>query len=155
MAVNTRRTPERNNPFFSGKIIEKITVTDNELTTAGGAETMTVAEVLGGLLVAATEDAQTWTTPTAAQLRAAIPDCAAGDSFTLEIINSGDSTLTVGLGTGITAPSSSGTSSVLTIATVTAKIYRFVCVSVLDAFVPGSSDAWYCFCISASSAVYA
>lgn len=151
MSVSTSRTPEALSPLFSGKVIEKGVTVSNVLTTGGGVETMTVDEVLKGLLVADCQDAQTWTTPTAALLNAGIPDVHVGHAFEFTVINYGDTTLTIGLGTGVTITVIATVDSVLTIATLTSKRFRLECTGVLR---DGSAaDAWVLWTIGASSAV--
>ncbi len=140
MSLGNRRTPERQNPLLSGLVIEQRPAVTNVLTTGGGAETLTTAELLSGLLTPDTQDAQTWNTPTAAQINAAIPGVKVGDSFDVDIINYGDSTLTIGLGTGVTKVTIAGVSAVLTLATLVSKRLRFVCTGVKLA--GDASDAW-------------
>ena len=86
------------------------------LTTAGGVVTATAAQVLGGLFVINCDDAQTLTLPTATLLNAAIPSVASGASFDVDVINTGDSTLTVAIGTGGTL--ATGSNSKNTVATI-------------------------------------
>ena len=125
MALGTRRTPERRSPLLSGVVVQKMSANEQVLSTAGGVVTMTTDQLLGGMLLCDTQDAQTLTTPTAAAIVAAIPGCEIGTTVVLHIINHGDSTLTVGLGTGVVQHALAGTDSVLTIATVTAKAFAF------------------------------
>jgi len=96
------------------------------LTTGGGVITMTTAELLGGLLRVDCDDAQTLTTPTAAAIVAAIQGCQVGTSFECDVINYGDTTLTIGLGTGVTKLTIHTVAAVLTLVTLTAKRLRFV-----------------------------
>lgn len=142
MALGTRRTPERNSPLLSGVSVQKKTATTKVLTTALGVATMTAAEVLTGLLVPDTQDAQTWNLPTAALLNAAIPGVEVGSSLQLDVINYGDTTLTIGLGTGITKTTIATVAAVMTIVTLASKRFTLVCTGVATANVPGSTDAW-------------
>lgn len=146
MSIATRRTPERNSPLFSGKVIEKGTAVTNALTTGGGVETMTVEEVLKGLLVPDCQDAQTWNLPTAALLNAGIPGVEVGSAFEFTVINYGDTTLTIGLGTGVTKTTIATVASVMTIATLCSKRFRLECTGIntdgLPGGVPGSTDSW-------------
>jgi hypothetical protein len=96
------------------------------LTTGGGVVTMTTTQLLGGLLRASTTNAQTFTTPTAALIVAAINGCLVGSSFDVDVINYGASTLTIGLGAGVTTPTIATVACVLTLATLTAKRLKFV-----------------------------
>lgn len=100
------------------------TATAMTLTTAGGVRTLTAAEVLGGLLIVNCDDAQTATLPTATLLNAAIQAAAAGASFELDVINVGDTTLTIAVGTGGTLVVGNSKSSVATIVSNASK--RFI-----------------------------
>ncbi len=153
MALGTRRTPERNSPLLSGPIIQKGVTVSNVLTTAGGAETITTDELLAGLLVADCQDAQTWTLPTAAQLNAAIPGVVVGSVLEFTVVNYGDTTLTIGLGTGITVTTIATVAAIATIATLTCKRFRLECTSIKAANTPGSTDAWVLWTIGAGTAV--
>ena len=95
------------------------------LTTGGGVVTITAANLLGGLLIINCDDAQTLTLPTATLLNAAIPSCAVGASFEVDVINTGDTTLTIAVGTGGTlAVGSNSKNSVATIVSNASK--RFI-----------------------------
>lgn len=151
MALGTRRTPERQSPLFSGAVIQKGVTVSNVITTASTPETMTVAEVLTGLLVVDTQDAGTWTTPTAALLNAGIPGVEVGNFFEFTVVNYGDSTLTIGLGTGVTLTVIATVDSVLTIATLTSKRFRLECTGVLAN--GSAADAWVLWGLSNSATV--
>lgn len=122
--------PSTNAPFGSGFSpllgeprmglvpIPTQTATAATLTTAGGPRTATAAECLGGLFILNVDDAQTMTLPTAALLNRSIPSCAAGAAFDIDIINVGDATLTVAVGTGGTLVVGNSKSTVATLATV-------------------------------------
>ena len=101
--------------------IAKRTPLEVTLTTAGGVRTLTAAEVLGGLLVINCDDAQTATLPTAALLNAAVPGAHVGASFDVDIVNIGDTTLTIAVGTGGTLVVGNSKSTVATIVTNAAK----------------------------------
>lgn len=103
------------------------TVTTATLTTGGGARTATAAEVLGGLFILNVDDAQTLTLPTATLLNAAIPGVSVGASFDFDIINAGDATLTVAVGTGGTlATGVNSKSTVATVASAAAKRFTIL-----------------------------
>jgi hypothetical protein len=142
MALGTRRTPERNSPLLSGVIIDKIVPLNVQLTTGGGIRTLTPAEILGGLLTLDVEDAQSATLPTAALLNAAIPGVEVGTSFQFDVINFGDTTLTIVVGTGITAKSISGVAAVLTLVANASKRFRLVCTGVANPSDPSKTDTW-------------
>jgi hypothetical protein len=153
--VGTNRTPERDNPFLSGLVLERRPVTARVLSGAGGTTTMTPAQLLEGTLVVDCQDAHTWALPTAAQLNAAIPGVQVGQSIPFEIINYGDSTLTVGLGTGITTPTIAGVAAVRTVVTLASKRFRLVCTGVAQEFTPGTVDSWVLYAFGSTAAAVA
>lgn len=120
------------------------TATLNTLTTGGGVETATAAEVLGGLLIINCDDAQTLTLPTAALLNAAIPGVNVGTSFRISVINTGDTTLTIAVGTGGTLVVDSGASksSVATIVANASKDFWIRVTSVATPATVGSTDGY-------------
>jgi hypothetical protein len=139
MPINQPLTPARGMPHFSSLVFPKIVPTPLVLSTAGGVRVLTPAELLGGLLLVDCQDAQTLTLPTAALLSAAIPGVAVGTSFDVNVVNYGDSLLTVGLGVGITKPAIAGVSPLLTIATLSSKQLKLVCLAVAQGT---TADAW-------------
>ena len=116
------------------------TATAFTLTTGGGARTLTAAECLGGLLVINCDDAQTATLPTAALLNAALPGAASGASFDVDIVNVGDATLTVAIGTGGTLVVGNSKSTVATIVALASKRFTILVTGVLEQ--GDSSDAY-------------
>lgn len=106
--------------------------TSATLTTAGGVRTATAAECLGGLFILNVDDAQTMTLPTAALLNAAIPASASGAAFDIDIINVGDSTLTVAVGTGGTLVTGNSKSAVATVASNASKRFTILITGVLQ-----------------------
>lgn len=151
MALGTRNTPERNGAFFSGPVIQKGVTVSNVLTTGGGVETMTAAEVLKGLLVVDCQDAQTWTLPTAALLNAAIPGVEVGNYVEFTVVNYGDTTCTIALGSGITQTTIDSELGILTIATHIGARFRLECTGVATQAVQGSTDSWVLWTIGSST----
>lgn len=96
------------------------------LTTGGGVVTLTVPELLAGLLRVDTQNAQTLQTPSAAVIVAGIHGCMVGASWDLDLVNYGAAALTIGLGGGVSKVTIAGVSAVLTLATLTAKRLKFV-----------------------------
>lgn len=115
---------------FSTLAYPTITPTLITLSTAGGVRTLTVAELLTGFLTVDCQDAQTMTTPTAALIVAAINGCQVGTSFDVDVVNYGDTTLTVGLGTGVTKTTIATVAAVLTLVTLASKRLRFVVTNI-------------------------
>src|SRR3990167_7517584 len=106
------------------------TATAMTLTTGGGVRTLTAAEVLGGLLIVNCDDAQTATLPTATLLNAALPGAADGAAFDLDVINGGDTTLTIAVGTGGTLVVGNSKSSVDTIVANASKRFTILVTGV-------------------------
>lgn len=142
MSLGTSRTPERQFPLLSGVVVQNKTATALTVTTGTTPVTMTPAQALLGLLPVDCQDAGTLTLPTAALLNAAIPGVAVGSSIDLDVINYGDATLTIGLGTGITKTTIATVAAVMTIATLCSKRFTLICTGVASPYTPGSSDAW-------------
>ena len=86
------------------------------LTTGGGVGTLTTKQLLSGFIVVDTQDAQTLNTPTATAIVNAIKGVRVGSSFEFAIRNTGDTTLTLGAGTGVTL-ATGNTNTVVTVAT--------------------------------------
>jgi hypothetical protein len=143
-------TPSIQEPRFSSLTYPTVVPTTKTLTTGGGVIAGTAAEFLSGLLRVDCQDAQTLTTPTAAALVAAIQGCQVGSSFDLDVINYGDTVLTIGLGTGVTKLTIATVAVVMTLATLTAKRFRFVCTNVT----PGS-EAFEVYAFGSTAAAVA
>ena len=135
-------SPNKQSPSFSGVLYPTLTPHAETLTTAGGAQTLTAAELLGGLLVINCDDAQTLNLPTATLLNAAIPAVAAGVSFAVDVINVGDTTLTIGVGTGGDATVGNSKDSVLTIVSNASKRFIIRVTEVATESVSGSTDSY-------------
>lgn len=155
MALGTRRTPERESPLMSGLAVQKGIVTSIVLTTAGGVRTLTTDEILSGLIVVDCQDAQTMNLPTAALLNAAIPGVEIGSFIELQVVNYGDTTLTVGLGTGVTKTTIATVAAVMTIVTLASKRFRLICTGVANPYVPGTSDSWVVWAFGSVAAAVA
>lgn len=153
MALGTSQSPQREFNLHSGPFIGEGATVSNVLSTGGGAETMTVAELLKGLLVADTQDAQTWTLPTADLIAAALPGLVVGSWFEFSIVNYGDSTLTIGLGTGISKTTIATVAAVMTIATLTCKRFRLECTGRKNPSDPSKSNTFVVWTIAAGTAV--
>lgn len=74
------------------------------VTFAGTNQTLTVAQVLTGIINGTPTGAAAYTTPTATELDAMIPDVANGDTIEVNIVNTsgGANTITLTGGTGVT-----------------------------------------------------
>lgn len=140
MAIK-HRTPERNNPLFSTVVYPGVVPTSLVLSTAGGVRTLTAAEIMSGWLDVDCQDAQTMTLPTATLLVAAIPGCRVGTSFEFVVVNYGDTTITVGLGTGITKTTIATVATVMTLVTLASKRFFLNCTGV-NGIDGATADAW-------------
>lgn len=154
MPIGPRRTPERQSPLFSGVLFPTYRPLLKTLTTAGGVITLTAAELQSGLLTIDCDDAQTLTTPTATDLNTGIPGVAVGTAFFVDVINYGDTTLTIGLGTGVTKSTIHSVSAVLTLVTLAAKRLLFVCTGV-NGVMGATADAWVVYAFGSTAAAVA
>jgi hypothetical protein len=116
------------------------TVTSATLTTGGGARTATIAELLSYLLVLNVDDAQTLTLPTGALLNAGLPGARIGATFKFLVVNTGDATLTVAVGTGGSLVVGNSKSTVATVASNASKEFIVRVTGVLKA--GDSSDSY-------------
>jgi len=132
---------------FSGVVLPTKTATTLVVTTALTPLTLTPAQVLQGLLPVDCQDAATITTPTAALLCAAIEGCQVGTSFDLDVINYGDTTLTIGLGTGVTKRTIATVAAVLTMVTLVSKRLTFVCTNATK-----GTEAWELWAFGSTAA---
>jgi len=151
----TSFTPMQGAPIFSGLTYPVTTPASIVVTSATTPVTGTVAQLLGGLLLVDCQDAGTWTTPTAALINAAIQAPGVGRSFEVDVVNYGDTTLTIGLGTGVTKTTIATVAPVLTIVTLASKRLRFVCTSVAKADDPTTTDAWVIYAFGSTAAAVA
>lgn len=119
-------SPTQNYARFSTIVIPTVNFTSIVASTGTGVVTLTTAQILGGFLPVDCQDAQTITTPTAAAIVAAINGCTIGASFDLDVVNYGDSTLTLGLGTGVTKATIATVAAVLTMVTLVSKRFKFI-----------------------------
>jgi len=150
MAI-TNTTVSQTYPRFQSLVYPTVTPHAKTLTTAGGAQTLTAAELLGGLLLINCDDAQTLNLPSAADLNAAIPGVAEGTAFEFSVINHGDATLTIAAGTGGTA----FPGTVLTIAANASKRFLVRVTGVASQTVEGSSDSYTLYGFGSVSAATA
>jgi len=155
MAAANDTTVSQTYPRFQSLTYPNTTVGLPVVTTATTPVTMTVAQLLGGLLAVDCQDAGTLTTPTAALINAAIPGVAVGCSFEVDVINYGDTTLTIGLGTGVTKVTIATVAAVMTIVTLASKRFRFVCTGVASEAVVGSTDTWNVYAFGSTAAAVA
>lgn len=88
-------------------------VVDIKLTTATNAGTLSAADCLGGLVFHAGTGG-VLTTPTAAQLVAAMPGCTVGTAFIMNVRVTSASTSTLTAGTGVTLSGTAATASLNT-----------------------------------------
>lgn len=92
------------------------------VSSAGGNATLTAAQFVGALYQITGGTTATLTTPTAAQIVAAIPNCQIGDSFFFVVQNGGSGTATLAAGSGVT-----GSAAAATVATtVVTRFYGIV-----------------------------
>lgn len=133
-------TPQQTYPRTKGVFVPTYSAQTATVTTATTPVTVTAAQILQGVLIVDCQDAGTITFPTAALLKAAIPAPDVGTAFELIVLNSGDTTLTVAIGSGGTLV---GTA---TVATVSSKRLLFRFTNVTE-----GSEAYTVYSLGASS----
>lgn len=151
----TNFSPTQGTAWFSSLTFPMTVPALPVVTTATTPVTMTVTQLLGGLLLVDCQDAGTLTLPTAALINAAVPGVSVGRSFEVDVVNYGDTTLTIGLGTGITKTTIATVAPVMTIVTLAAKRFRLVCTGVASDAVVGSADAWVVYAFGSTAAAVA
>ena len=131
-------------------VVDVVPFTHTLSSGAGTTHTATAAEVLGGLWIINCDDASTVTLPTAALLNAAIPGVKANTVISFLVINTGDASITLAVGTGGTLVVGNSKSTVATVATVTSKrwLIRVTAVMAID-----GSDAYQLLSESTSTSV--
>lgn len=126
--------PTTNYARFASIVFPTMGVTPQVVTTATTPVQLTTAQILQGLLPVDCQDAGSITTPTAAAIVAAIEGCQVGTAFDLDVVNYGDTTLTMALGAGVTKTTIATVAAVMTLVTLASKRFRLVVTNVT----PGS-----------------
>jgi hypothetical protein len=112
------------------------------LTVGSSGLTLTADQLLGGLLPINCTDAGALTLPTAAQIIAALPPgYGVGTAFDVDIINYGDSTATITVGTGITNVVIDSEDAVLALATHEAIRLTLVVTGIEVVTTPGTVNS--------------
>ena len=142
MALGTRRTPERNTPLLGGPPVIDQTVATITVTSGTTPVTLTGSQLVVGLIPVDCQDTGTVTLPTATLIAAAIPGLKKGSWFAATFINFGDTTLTIAVGTGITAKVITTKTTALTLTTVQSDTFYFVCTGVANPSDPSTSNTF-------------
>lgn len=139
LPFGTGFSPRQGEPNMGDAPVIKTRVTSATLTTGGGVRTATIAELLGGIFVLNVDDAQTLTLPTAALLNAGLAGATAGgnglgaSTIRFFVVNTGDATLTVAVGTGGSLVVGNSKSTVATVAANASKEFMVRVTGVLKA----------------------
>ena len=152
-SMSARRTPERNSPLLGSSVAVNPGVVAT-ITVGSGTTplTLTAAQLLVGLLPLNCTDTGTLTLPTATLLAAAIPGIAVGNWFEFTIVNYGDSTATVAVGTGITSKVIDSESAILTtLATHVGARFALVCTGVAKVNDPSTSNTFDLYLLGTST----
>ena len=153
-SLGNRTTPQRRSRLFSAPAVYKGAPADLVVTSGTTPLTLTAAQLLTGFIQIDTQDAATLTLPTATLILAAVPGMAVDDVLDFTIVNDGDSTLTVAVGTGITNKVlAASVDAVLTIATCASRTFKLVCTAVANPSGQSQSDTFDLYGISQSAAV--
>ncbi len=138
----TSFTPYQGFPVFASLIYFSTTV-----TTYPSDATITVTELLGGMLIDTEAGAASFTLPTATQINAAIPAPAVGKTFDFCLRNTGNNTATLVVGTGITSASG----NTLTVATVSTRLFRLRCTGVASEGAGTGTDTYDLYSLGVSA----
>ena len=104
--------------FTDGNVSEATMVIQGTPATATAAATLTVAQLLSGIIITSNATPGTQTLPTVALLEAVLTNGKVDSGFEVSFINTGGATLTIAVGTGWTLV---GT---VTAATLTSALFR-------------------------------
>lgn len=148
-------SPNRQYQSFSGPIAERFDLYEATLTTGGGAQTLTAAQLLGGIAAVNCDDAQTLNLPTAALLNAALQGPVVGLTIRWQVINIGDATLTIGVGTGGDATVGNAKDTVLTIVANASKEFYIRVTGVALQGDPSTSDSYVVYGTGSTAAATA
>jgi len=153
MALGTRRTPERNSPLMGGsQVINPGVVATITVGSGTTPLTLTAAQLLTGLMPFNCTDTSTCTLPTADLLAAALPGIQVGNWFEFTMVNYGDSTITVAVGTGITAKVIDSEAAILTgLATHIGQRFALVCTGVANPSDPSKSNTFDLYLLGTST----
>ena len=139
-SVGNRRTPERNNTLLGGRVVERLTPATVTVGSAG--TTLTAAQLFKKLIPLNCTDTGNLTLPTATAIMDAEPGLNVGDVFEFILINFGDSTASVVVGTGITNKSIDSEDAVLDVATHQCGRFFLVCTGKANPSDPSTSHSF-------------
>lgn len=147
-SVGTRGTPQRGPQYLGGPVAARLVPA---VVTLTGDATMTAAQLAKQFIPIDCQDATTWTLPTAALFAAALPGLDVGDVFRFNIVNYGDSTCTIAVGTGITNKVIDSEDAILTIATHIGVEMALVMTAKSNPSDPSTSDTFDLYLLSTST----
>ena len=150
-SVGTRRTPERRTNLQGGAAWERLTPATVTVTSGTTPVTLTAAQLAKKLIPVDCQDTGDLTLPTATLIAAGNPGINVGDVFEFSIINYGDSTLTLVVGTGITNKVIDSEDAILAIATHIGTRYALVCTGKSEASDPSKSDTFDLYLLATST----
>ena len=139
MALSDSHTPSREMAFAGGPTIERLTPATITVTSGTTPVTMTTAPLMKRLIPVDCQDTGTLTLPTAALIGASYEGIYVGDVIPFTLINFGDTTLTLAVGTGITAKVITSKTTALTLVNYTSANYWLVCTAVKNPSDPSSA----------------
>lgn len=149
MALGTSQTPSREMQYSGGALIERLTPAT--VTVGSSGTVLTAAQLLKKIIPINCTDAGTLTLPTATLIRAAAPGIDIGDVFEFSIVNYGDSTATLTVGTGITNLVIDSEDAILTIDTHIGTRWALICTGVANPSDPSTSDAFNLMLLATST----
>jgi hypothetical protein len=142
MALSASHIPSREVAFAGGPTIERLTPATITVTTGTTPVTMTTAQLMTKLIPVDCQDTGTLTLPTAKLIGTTYEGIYVGDVIPFTLINFGDTTLTLAVGTGITAKVITTKTTALTIVAYASAKYWLVCTA---AAIPSDPSSAYTF----------
>jgi len=139
MALSDSHSPSREMQFIGGALVERLSPATITVTSGTTPVTLTAAQLLKKLIPVDCQDAGTLTLPTATLIGAACEGLYVGDVLAVQVINFGDATLTIAVGSGITAKTITGVTTVLTIVAYASKRFWLVCTATAKPSDPSSA----------------
>ena len=142
MALSASHIPSREMNFVGGPTIERLTPATITVTTGTTPVTMTTAQLLTKVIPVDCQDTGTLTLPTAKLIGTTYEGIYVGDVIPFILINFGDTTLTLAVGTGITAKVITTKTTALTLTQYQSGRFWLVCTAVA---IPSDPSSAYTF----------
>jgi hypothetical protein len=148
-SLGPRSTPQRRSSLLGGALVEALTPVTHTMTT--GNITLTAAQLFAKLIPLNSTGAGNLTLPTATLIMAYKAGLVVGDVLEFVVINYGNDTTTLAVGSGITNKVIDSEDAILTIATHIGTRWALVCTGKADPSDPSKSDAFDLYLLGTST----